>query len=52
MGGSKYTGKKFNVFEKFMINLKKKYFLEAPDPFRHTRKFIVWLINKHKKTVL
>ncbi len=46
MGGSAYKGKVFNILEKTVINFKKKYALRAaPDPIRHTRKFLMYVIN-------
>ena len=49
MGGSAYTGKKYNLLEKVPVYIKKKFFPEAPDPFRHTRKFILYMIKKKFK---
>jgi len=40
MGGSPYAGKKANFIDKALIKFKKKYLPQAPDPFRHTGKFL------------
>lgn len=45
IGGSPYKGKKANLIDKFFIKFRKKYMPAAPDPFRHTGKFLKYLYN-------
>jgi len=48
MGGSPYLGKKFNFLEKILIYIKETFFPEAPDPFRHPKKFVKWIISSQR----
>lgn len=48
MGGSRFTGHKYNFIEKLIIKYKKIYFLEAPDPIRQTRKFFMYVIKQKR----
>ncbi len=46
--GTPYKGKKANFIDKFKIQFKKKYLPEAPDPLRHTGKFIKYVYSHNK----
>lgn len=49
MGGSPYKGTKANLLDKAFIKFKKKYMPSAPDPKRHTGKFIKYIYEHNFK---
>ena len=49
LGGTPYKGKRANILDKVLIKFKKKYMPAAPDPLRHTGKFIKYIYNHNFK---
>ena len=50
MGGTPYKGTKAGALKKFWIKFKKKYMPAAPDPKRHTGKFIKYIYAHNKNS--